>query len=519
MFNSPVLDVAIGLVFIFLLYSLLATSIKEAIATLFALRARMLKNGIVESMLSCTHEDNRWASILKGIKEFVLEIAKIFIGKREKNEKEKNIGDKFYEHPLIKNYGSSRIYPTPSYIPTENFSTVLIDVLKQDFKNKLDEIAQIKYQNPKQVQDIEGIKNNISNSNDAQKIKYLLDYYLFNYSNKKKTANGIIDEETGKILSMHLKNSVYDIEAFSKKLGDWFDDSMNRVSGWYKRQVQVILFMIGLVMAIMFNVDIIQIADKLTTDKDARDKVVQLAIKGSEQYKDDPRVIPPKNNKNDGPDKTKKSEKEDSIRTKKDEREDSIRRAKNDTIFKEYQEKLDNVKKELKGNIDTANNLLAIGWAGYGRNDSSFLNILQDKTWLGFFYIDDSKRIMDSVKKLYHDSLGNTGYDTTGNGDRSKLLNAFYKYQYAKYPVHVKKAFIWYSLVNQKKKWLGYLILAFAVCLGAPFWFDLLNKLIKLRATGKKEDSNSNDTKQTANQQQPVNLNVNTQKTGEEAVG
>ena len=51
MFNSPLLDIAIGLVFIFLLYSLLVTSINEAIATLFSFRARMLKTAILTGML------------------------------------------------------------------------------------------------------------------------------------------------------------------------------------------------------------------------------------------------------------------------------------------------------------------------------------------------------------------------------------------------------------------------------------------------------------------------------------
>ena len=30
----------------------------------------------------------------------------------------------------------------------------------------------------------------------------------------------------------------------------------------------------------------------------------------------------------------------------------------------------------------------------------------------------------------------------------------------------------------------GWLLTAFAVCLGAPFWFDMLNRLVNLRGTG-----------------------------------
>ena len=32
---------------------------------------------------------------------------------------------------------------------------------------------------------------------------------------------------------------------------------------------------------------------------------------------------------------------------------------------------------------------------------------------------------------------------------------------------------------------LGWLITAFAVSMGAPFWFDLLNKFVNIRASGK----------------------------------
>jgi hypothetical protein len=46
MFHSVALDVVIGLIFIYLLYSLLATVLSEIIATLLALRARNLREAI-----------------------------------------------------------------------------------------------------------------------------------------------------------------------------------------------------------------------------------------------------------------------------------------------------------------------------------------------------------------------------------------------------------------------------------------------------------------------------------------
>ena len=39
-----------------------------------------------------------------------------------------------------------------------------------------------------------------------------------------------------------------------------------------------------------------------------------------------------------------------------------------------------------------------------------------------------------------------------------------------------------------RKEWLGLLITAFAVSLGAPFWFDVLNKAVSFRSSGTKPE-------------------------------
>jgi len=54
----------------------------------------------------------------------------------------------------------------------------------------------------------------------------------------------------------------------------------------------------------------------------------------------------------------------------------------------------------------------------------------------------------------------------------------------------------WENFLCSTKGWenisiLGWLITAFSVSLGAPFWFDILNKLVDLRSAGKKPIDNS----------------------------
>ncbi len=64
---------------------------------------------------------------------------------------------------------------------------------------------------------------------------------------------------------------------FKVKLEEWFDDTMERATGWYKRYTRVVLFIIGLIVAYVFNVDAIAIHRILSTNKIAREQMVQMA--------------------------------------------------------------------------------------------------------------------------------------------------------------------------------------------------------------------------------------------------
>jgi hypothetical protein len=52
---------------------------------------------------------------------------------------------------------------------------------------------------------------------------------------------------------------------------------MDRASGWYKRWTQLTIFLIGLLLAIVFNVDTFKIVETLSNDKDARAQLIAIA--------------------------------------------------------------------------------------------------------------------------------------------------------------------------------------------------------------------------------------------------
>jgi hypothetical protein len=67
------------------------------------------------------------------------------------------------------------------------------------------------------------------------------------------------------------------VDAFKSRMQTWFDDIMGQSSGWYKRHLQFVTFMVGLGIAIVLNADSFQIYLHLTTNAANRQKLSALA--------------------------------------------------------------------------------------------------------------------------------------------------------------------------------------------------------------------------------------------------
>ena len=68
-----------------------------------------------------------------------------------------------------------------------------------------------------------------------------------------------------------------DSDLMRQRLEQWFDDSMQRVSGWYKRRTQAWLFCIGIVVAFLLNADTLTIVRQLQHDPSVREALVKQA--------------------------------------------------------------------------------------------------------------------------------------------------------------------------------------------------------------------------------------------------
>ncbi len=376
MLNSGVLDVVTGLVFIFLLYSLLATLVQEIIATNFGFRSKILERAVFRML----EDENKFESRFKSI---------FYLFKRSGNGGRANSAtNTFYKHPLIRFLGENDGHKKPSYIKKETFAKVMIDLLRGENVKPGDDVAPL-----------------IQQSLEAKRTSW---------------GKAGINEATNSYLSSIWTDAKGDVEKFREYLENWFDLTMDRASGWYKKHVQVILFFIGFAIAVIFNVDTIVIVDKLEKDPTLREQLVQQADVFARAY---PNL--------------------------------------DDQIF--------NQEKEIK-DLDTktqANGVLA--------NDS-----LKDKLTQAKDNLEKYNSIQTLRNRLLNraDSLINIDIhkanDIVGIG-----INSYGQ------TFHKMSCFI--------KSLIGWLITALALSLGAPFWFDILNKLMKLRSSISTEKSEKND--------------------------
>jgi hypothetical protein len=200
-------------VFIYLLFSLVCSAAKEGLEALMKKRAIDLERGIRELLNDPDGTD---------------------------------MAAKLYRHPLIdglfqgtfETEKGGRLWSNlPSYIPSHNFALALIDVIHGAQPN----VA---------AQPLQALRNGIEVIPNAQ-VKRALQTLV--------TAAGD------------------DIERARVNIETWFNNGMDRVSGWYKRWAQSVIFVLGLLLVGILNADTIAIANNLAQDPSVRQALVAAA--------------------------------------------------------------------------------------------------------------------------------------------------------------------------------------------------------------------------------------------------
>jgi len=273
MFNNAALDVVIGLVFIFLLYSLLGTLLQEIIATNVGLRGNILKTAI-RRMLDddAVETDDHLKKInrrIKNIRDIVNKIKmpsdskahinqlidsstegvrKVLSQPRAAKAVTMRLSDAFYEHPLIKYLRADTLFikKQPAYLSSDSFSKVVIDLLRG-----------------KDIRPGDGFRQAIQDSLSNEEIAWF---------------PGVqIQGETLQYILSIWADAQGDVQRFKEQLEHWFNEMMDRTTGWYKKYTQYMLLGIGMIIAVAFNVDTVNLAIKLHKNPKLREELVAQA--------------------------------------------------------------------------------------------------------------------------------------------------------------------------------------------------------------------------------------------------
>jgi hypothetical protein len=201
MLDFAALDVALGLIFVYLVLALVCSALNETIASALSWRAKFLRAGIA-NLLDPANKSNGQL------------LAKVL-----------------YDHPLvnalIRPAGRKGKLRYPSYLPARVFASALLDF------------------------DGQGAERSIA-----------------------KAIEAVPSKEARAALTTLWADAKRDAEAFRNAVESWFDDAMDRVSGWYRRRVQIVMWVLAAAIALSLNVDTIRIADHLWKDKTVRAAVV-----------------------------------------------------------------------------------------------------------------------------------------------------------------------------------------------------------------------------------------------------
>jgi hypothetical protein len=195
-----ILQLAIGITYVFLLFSLIVSAANELVQTVLGMRAKQLKQGIGELL---------------------------------QDRKFENAAKEFSRHPLISSL-SKGANGSPSYIAPGSFVITLLDLLR-DGKIATD---------------------NVKSADLGAQIRK------------------IENSELRRALSALFDRASQDYTKFEQALETWFNEAMDRVSGWYKRWILYWLFGLGLALAIGANVDTIHIISALSTNPQLQSEIV-----------------------------------------------------------------------------------------------------------------------------------------------------------------------------------------------------------------------------------------------------
>ncbi len=373
MSSFPILDLVVGIIFVYFLLSIMTSSAVELWFAVLKTRARLLERWLMRifnlpalnsSGVPLTNADGQPVSL----------------------------GEEIMNHCMVT--GLSKKGRSTSYIDAKNFVSALLD--KITLLQAAPGTDQVQFPPTTLAQYITSIQNSTVISGELKRTILL-------YANEAAQAAAVINA-----IPANVSNSIVTVKSeldhFRDRLEQWYDTNADRLTGTLKRtKVFPATCILATIITISLNTDSIEISKYLYKNEDVSKQLATTAMSN----------------------------------------------------YSNYQARVDTIKK--------AATTSSVADSKQNENDTTSLNGV----------IKSKEQLKDDIKNLQALDLP-LGW----SGTEVKDVRSFFGY-----------ALQWKHLV-------GWLATILAICMGAPFWFDVLGKVANIRGTGPKPSSSSNaDTK------------------------
>jgi hypothetical protein len=436
MINNPIFDIAISMILIFALLSVLVSILNEWVS----------------------HRNNRRSIMLR---QSILKILK--------DPHNLDYGELFFNHLSIETI--SKVKPTPwynvlnllgkkqppkklapQYISASMFADVVIDVIAAQAQHS-QKLIPAKDNDGKIILDATGKKTYLPQGDSPASglnERFVTALSLMNPSPFNDMLKGYLDRAGG------------DMAKVKASLETWFNDYMDRVSGWYKGKQRNKLLIMGFIVAIFLNVDSLHLIKTLSLDDKLRDQLVANAEIVADNYES----------------------LSDSLKSDISTQINLFKIA-NDSIAK---------LSEVKA-IDSKKPTTLVKYLNekYPEHFKKFTDMIIGEDSLSKVYMNQMDEVLGIAASLnlpigYNSYQAPLSWFNKGEikKDTSSKNDGLMKYNYSR-----NKGLGWAYF----KYIIGICITAFSLSFGAPFWFDLLVKFVNIRRSGIKPT----DTKTTKN--------------------
>lgn len=264
--GMEILEVVIGLVFIYLVLSLVCTAFNEIVVSWLAVRASVLRKGI-ENILG---------------------------------DKNGSFTEEFYEQPLIRVLRKPRTRwirrwkpkdpRDPSHIPANAFAETVINhflgVAREQERARKKEEAEGGASGEPGAAEAEGGAEAHQDPTLALLSQAVCAIATESADDSKPWGKGLAEA-----LNALLPHAQGKLDRFREKLEGWFDDAMARVTGWYRRRTQLVSVLLGLLITLALDADFFKMSHILWHVPATRAALVEMgaaAVERKVQTEDKP---------------------------------------------------------------------------------------------------------------------------------------------------------------------------------------------------------------------------------------